>query len=159
MDVTGAWIAMTRAIRNQGRPGKASMAVAAVDAALWAWRWQPNPLAVLVATTSVRAMCGGLEHPAACSVLPNGDVLVAENDHDRATKTKATPGLPRLRALCARAWLRPCARLCRRALFTRAVLQKPFCLFEFRAPGGTQLPPATIDEVLNHPDAGTRAFR
>jgi L-alanine-DL-glutamate epimerase-like enolase superfamily enzyme len=35
MDVAGAWIAMTRAIRNQGRPGIASMAIAAVDVALW----------------------------------------------------------------------------------------------------------------------------
>ena len=35
MDVTGTWVAMTRAIRNQGRPGIASMAIAAVDAALW----------------------------------------------------------------------------------------------------------------------------
>jgi len=35
MDVTGQWIAMTRAIRNQGRPGLASVAIAAVDAALW----------------------------------------------------------------------------------------------------------------------------
>lgn len=35
MDVMGSWIAMTRAIRNQGRPGIASMAIAAVDAALW----------------------------------------------------------------------------------------------------------------------------
>ena len=35
MDVGGAWIAMTRAVRNQGRPGIASMAIAAVDAALW----------------------------------------------------------------------------------------------------------------------------
>jgi L-alanine-DL-glutamate epimerase-like enolase superfamily enzyme len=35
MDVAGSWIAMTRAVRNQGRPGIASMAIAAVDAALW----------------------------------------------------------------------------------------------------------------------------
>jgi L-alanine-DL-glutamate epimerase-like enolase superfamily enzyme len=35
MDVAGAWIVMTRAVRNQGRPGIASMAIAAVDAALW----------------------------------------------------------------------------------------------------------------------------
>ncbi len=35
MDVTANWVAMTRAIRNQGRPGIASMAIAAVDAALW----------------------------------------------------------------------------------------------------------------------------
>jgi L-alanine-DL-glutamate epimerase-like enolase superfamily enzyme len=35
MDDRGAWIAMTRAIRNQGRPGIASMAIAAIDVALW----------------------------------------------------------------------------------------------------------------------------
>lgn len=35
MDVTATWIAMTRAIRNQGRPGISSMAIAAVDTALW----------------------------------------------------------------------------------------------------------------------------
>lgn len=34
MAVSRNWIAMTRAIRNQGRPGLASMAIAAVDAAL-----------------------------------------------------------------------------------------------------------------------------
>jgi L-alanine-DL-glutamate epimerase-like enolase superfamily enzyme len=35
MDVQSAWIAMVRAIRNIGRPGVASCAIAAVDAALW----------------------------------------------------------------------------------------------------------------------------
>src|SRR5512138_1521078 len=35
LDVEGAWIAMVRAIRNLGRPGIASMAISAVDAALW----------------------------------------------------------------------------------------------------------------------------
>jgi L-alanine-DL-glutamate epimerase-like enolase superfamily enzyme len=35
MDVAGSWTAMVRAIRNQGRPGIASMAIAAVDGALW----------------------------------------------------------------------------------------------------------------------------
>ncbi len=34
-DVNGAWIAMTSAVRNLGRPGIASMAISAVDAALW----------------------------------------------------------------------------------------------------------------------------
>jgi L-alanine-DL-glutamate epimerase-like enolase superfamily enzyme len=34
-EVTAAWMAMTRAVRNQGRPGISSMAIAAVDAALW----------------------------------------------------------------------------------------------------------------------------
>jgi L-alanine-DL-glutamate epimerase-like enolase superfamily enzyme len=35
MDVSACWFAMTRAIRNLGRPGTASMAISAVDAALW----------------------------------------------------------------------------------------------------------------------------
>jgi L-alanine-DL-glutamate epimerase-like enolase superfamily enzyme len=35
MDIPGSWNAMVRAIRNLGRPGIASMAVAAVDSALW----------------------------------------------------------------------------------------------------------------------------
>ena len=34
-DVPGAWMAMDHAIRNLGRPGICSMAIAAVDAALW----------------------------------------------------------------------------------------------------------------------------
>jgi L-alanine-DL-glutamate epimerase-like enolase superfamily enzyme len=34
-DVPGAWSAMVRASRNVGRPGVASMAIAAVDVALW----------------------------------------------------------------------------------------------------------------------------
>ncbi len=35
MDVNGAWLEMVRAIRNLGRPGIASMAISAVDIALW----------------------------------------------------------------------------------------------------------------------------
>jgi L-alanine-DL-glutamate epimerase-like enolase superfamily enzyme len=35
MDVQGAWTAMVRAVRNVGRPGIASSAIAAVDVALW----------------------------------------------------------------------------------------------------------------------------
>jgi L-alanine-DL-glutamate epimerase-like enolase superfamily enzyme len=35
MDVPGCWSAMVSAIRNLGRPGISSMAIAAVDAALW----------------------------------------------------------------------------------------------------------------------------
>lgn len=35
MDVPGAWEAMVRSIRNLGRPGIASMAIAALDIALW----------------------------------------------------------------------------------------------------------------------------
>ncbi len=35
MDVQASWLAMARAIRNLGRPGIASMAIAAIDIALW----------------------------------------------------------------------------------------------------------------------------
>jgi L-alanine-DL-glutamate epimerase-like enolase superfamily enzyme len=35
LDVPAQWMAMVRAIRNLGRPGIASMAIAAVDTALW----------------------------------------------------------------------------------------------------------------------------
>ena len=35
MNVPGAWSAMVAAIRNLGRPGIASMAISAVDTALW----------------------------------------------------------------------------------------------------------------------------
>lgn len=35
MDVPGSWDAMVRAVRNLGRPGIASMAISAVDVALW----------------------------------------------------------------------------------------------------------------------------
>ncbi|MBA2391386.1 MAG: mandelate racemase [Ktedonobacteraceae bacterium] len=35
MNVSGCWLAMVQSIRNLGRPGIASMAIAAVDAALW----------------------------------------------------------------------------------------------------------------------------
>ena len=34
-DIAGAWTAMVAAIRNLGRPGIASMAISAVDNALW----------------------------------------------------------------------------------------------------------------------------
>jgi L-alanine-DL-glutamate epimerase-like enolase superfamily enzyme len=35
LDISGLWHAMVRSIRNQGRPGISSMAIAAVDNALW----------------------------------------------------------------------------------------------------------------------------
>jgi len=35
LDVNGCWTAMLRAVRNIGRPGIASMAIAAVDVSLW----------------------------------------------------------------------------------------------------------------------------
>jgi L-alanine-DL-glutamate epimerase-like enolase superfamily enzyme len=50
MAVEGCWGAMVRAVRNAGRPGLASMAIAAVDSALWdvKARLLDLPLAVLL---------------------------------------------------------------------------------------------------------------
>jgi L-alanine-DL-glutamate epimerase-like enolase superfamily enzyme len=50
MAIPAAWIAMIHAIRNLGRPGVASMAIAAVDAALWDLKAKllGVPLAVLL---------------------------------------------------------------------------------------------------------------
>jgi hypothetical protein len=50
MDVPGAWLRMVRRIRNAGRPGVASMAIAAMDTALWDLkaRLLDVPLAVLL---------------------------------------------------------------------------------------------------------------
>ena len=50
MAVPGAWVAMVQAIRNLGRPGIASMAIAALDTALWDLkaRLLNLPLAVLL---------------------------------------------------------------------------------------------------------------
>jgi len=50
MDTVDSWIAMTRAIRNLGRPGIASMAISAVDIALWDLKAQllDLPLAKLI---------------------------------------------------------------------------------------------------------------
>jgi L-alanine-DL-glutamate epimerase-like enolase superfamily enzyme len=35
LDIPGAWMAMVKAVRNLGRPGIASMAISAIDNALW----------------------------------------------------------------------------------------------------------------------------
>jgi L-alanine-DL-glutamate epimerase-like enolase superfamily enzyme len=53
MDVPGAWEAMVHAIRNNGRPGLCSMAIAAVDSALWDLkaRLLDMPLAKLLGMT------------------------------------------------------------------------------------------------------------
>lgn len=50
MGIAGVWQAMIKALRNQGRPGISSMAVAAVDAALWDLkaRFLELPLAALL---------------------------------------------------------------------------------------------------------------
>lgn len=53
MDVTACWAAMVAAVRNLGRPGIASMAISAVDAALWDLKAKllDLPLAALLGRT------------------------------------------------------------------------------------------------------------
>jgi L-alanine-DL-glutamate epimerase-like enolase superfamily enzyme len=54
MNVPGAWEAMRHAIRNLGRPGIASMAIAAVDAALWDLKGRLLGLPLLALLGAVR---------------------------------------------------------------------------------------------------------
>ncbi|MGH7718480.1 MAG: enolase C-terminal domain-like protein [Gemmatimonadaceae bacterium] len=55
MAVPGAWAAMRHAIRNLGRPGIASMAIAAVDAALWDVKGRLLDLPLVALLGAVRA--------------------------------------------------------------------------------------------------------
>ncbi len=54
MDVPGAWAAMVHSIRNLGRPGVASMAIAAVDIALWDLKARLLNLPLITLLGSVR---------------------------------------------------------------------------------------------------------
>lgn len=54
MDVPGAWLAMVRAVRNIGRPGVASTAISAVDAALWDLKAKLLDLPLVTLLGSVR---------------------------------------------------------------------------------------------------------
>jgi L-alanine-DL-glutamate epimerase-like enolase superfamily enzyme len=54
MAVHANWVAMVRAIRNQGRPGLSSMAIAAVDSALWDLKARLLDLPLVTLMGSVR---------------------------------------------------------------------------------------------------------
>ncbi|MFI5274786.1 MAG: enolase C-terminal domain-like protein, partial [Ktedonobacterales bacterium] len=54
MDVPGCWAAMVHAIRNLGRPGIASMAIAAVDVALWDLKARLLDISLLTLLGAVR---------------------------------------------------------------------------------------------------------
>ncbi|HEY7802579.1 MAG TPA: enolase C-terminal domain-like protein [Dehalococcoidia bacterium] len=55
MDVPGSWSAMVHTIRNLGRPGICSMAIAAVDAALWDLKARLLGISLLTLLGGVRA--------------------------------------------------------------------------------------------------------
>ncbi len=55
MNVSGLWMKMVQAIRNLGRPGLASMAIAAVDVALWDLKARLLDLPLLRLLGAVRA--------------------------------------------------------------------------------------------------------
>jgi L-alanine-DL-glutamate epimerase-like enolase superfamily enzyme len=54
MDIPGCWEAIVRAIRNLGRPGIASMAISAVDVALWDLKGQLLDSSLVVLLGAVR---------------------------------------------------------------------------------------------------------
>jgi L-alanine-DL-glutamate epimerase-like enolase superfamily enzyme len=54
MSVAGTWVAMAQAIRNLGRPGIASMAIAAVDVALWDLKARLLDLPLVILLGAVR---------------------------------------------------------------------------------------------------------
>lgn len=56
MDVPGAWLAMVRSVRNIGRPGVASTAISAVDAALWDLKAKLLDLPLVTLLGAVREM-------------------------------------------------------------------------------------------------------
>ena len=54
MDVPGCWLAMVESIRNLGRPDIASMAIAAVDSALWDSEGAPARVALVTLLGATR---------------------------------------------------------------------------------------------------------
>ncbi|QBD78319.1 mandelate racemase [Ktedonosporobacter rubrisoli] len=54
MDVPGCWLAMVETIRNLGRPGISSMAISAVDAALWDLKARILDVALITLLGAVR---------------------------------------------------------------------------------------------------------
>src|SRR5690242_10735374 len=55
LDIPAAWAAMVQSIRNLGRPGVASMAISAVDAALWDLKGRLLGLPVVALLGAARA--------------------------------------------------------------------------------------------------------
>ena len=54
LDIPGCWMAMAHAIRNLGRPGIASMAISALDVALWDLKARLLDLSLLTLLGAVR---------------------------------------------------------------------------------------------------------
>lgn len=55
LSIPGAWVAMVQAVRNLGRPGIASAAIAAVDAALWDLKAKVLDVALVTLLGAIRA--------------------------------------------------------------------------------------------------------
>ena len=71
MAVPGAWSAMVAAIRNLGRPGIASMAISAVDAALWDLKARLLDLPLVTLLGAARDASGPCTAAAASRLIPS----------------------------------------------------------------------------------------
>ena len=89
MDVPGCWLAMVGAIRNLGRPGISSMAIAAVDVALW-------DLKARLLDLSLVALLGAARD--AAPVYGSGGFTTYTDDHlKRQLSGWVAEGIPRVK--------------------------------------------------------------
>jgi L-alanine-DL-glutamate epimerase-like enolase superfamily enzyme len=88
-DVQACWAAMVRAIRNEGRPGLSSMAIAAVDVALWDLKAKllGVPLTVLL----------GRHHPAVPIYGSGGFISYSDEQLADQLRGWAAQGIPRVK--------------------------------------------------------------
>jgi L-alanine-DL-glutamate epimerase-like enolase superfamily enzyme len=112
MAVGNAWLAMIKAVRNIGRPGMASMAIAAVDNALWDLkaRLLDLPLATLLGQVERGVAAYGSGGFTSYSLTQLGEQLggwAAEGLHAVKMKVGRQPGQDAERVRAARAAIGP----------------------------------------------------
>ena len=121
MNVGGAWSAMVAAVRNAGRPGAVSMAIAAVDTALW-------DLKARVLDVSLAALLG-----AVTTSVPvygsGGFTSMSEADLVAQLAGWSADGIPRVKMKVGTDWGRAPVRDLERAERVRDALQPGTELF------------------------------
>ncbi|MGH7641077.1 MAG: enolase C-terminal domain-like protein [Candidatus Dormibacteria bacterium] len=131
LDVAGAWGAMVRAIRNMGRPGISSMAVAAVDIGL-------HDLKAKLLGVPLVELLGGYRGGA--PVYGSGGFTSLSNPQlqDQLRSWTQGPGIPRVKIKVGEAWGGCPARDLERARLARETVGDAVELF-VDANGGYQL--------------------